>query len=87
MADENTERRSADMEKAEGDRSTAEENLRNAEESPRTGPDDDRDYAGGITNRTLDEEIMNQQSLAPRGKGQTEERGRTSGRSDNEDIE
>jgi len=46
------------------------------------GYEDDGDNAGGITNRSLDEEMDNQNSLPERGRSQAEERSEN-----NEDLE
>jgi hypothetical protein len=73
MADNNVPSRSANMEQAEGNRSTAEENLRESESgSGATYRDENRDNAGGITNRPLDKEIDNQAELPHRGQSKTE---------------
>lgn len=80
MADKDTPNRAANKEKAEGDRSTAEHNaaVPNSESSTDRGYDDsDRDNAGGITNRPLDEEVENQNALPERGMSQAEERDRS----------
>ena len=76
MADNNTPSRSADMEKAEGDRSTAEKNINESESASGVRyRDENEDNAGGITNRPLDEEIDNQADLPHRGQSQNESRG------------
>ncbi len=73
-----TNRSRTDREQAEGDRSTADENVHGQEPSAGDNYDDeDDDNAGGITNRTLDEEIENQQALPERGKSQADELGRS----------
>ena len=85
MADKDTPNRAANKEKAEGDRSTAEHNaaVPNSESSTDRGYDDsDRDNAGGITNRPLDEEVENQNALPERGRTQQDEDVRN-----NEDVE
>jgi len=85
MADTATPNRAANKEKAEGDRSTVEQNVDvpNSESSTdRAYRDTDGDNAGGITNRSLDEEVENQNSLPERGMSQQDERERR-----NEDIE
>lgn len=61
MADDTTPGRAANME-AEGDRSTYR--------------DVNRDGAGGITNRSFDEERENQDALPERGRTQSDERNR-----------
>ncbi len=76
MADNNTPSRSANMEKAEGDRSTAEKNINESESaSGARYRDENEDNAGGITNRPLDEEIDNQADLPHRGQSKNEPRG------------
>jgi hypothetical protein len=75
MADNNTPSRSANMEKAEGDRSTAEQNIKQSESgSGASYRDENGDNAGGITNRPLDQEIENQAELPNRGKSKDESR-------------
>jgi hypothetical protein len=69
MADETKPSRTANMEKAEGNRSTAEQNISESESgSGASYRDDNGDNAGGITNRPLDEEIGNQAELPHRGQ-------------------
>jgi hypothetical protein len=76
MADDTTPSRSANMEKAEGNRSTAEQNIRESESSSGAGyRDENGDNAGGITNRPLDQEIDNQAELPHRGQSKRESRG------------
>jgi hypothetical protein len=83
MADKNTPNRSTDQDKAEGERWSSEQDvIPNSESSTWRGYDDDGDNAGGITNRPLDEEIENQNSLPERGRTQSDERSRN-----NEDVE
>jgi hypothetical protein len=85
MADNDTPTRAANKEKAEGDRSTAEYNgdVPNSESSTDRGYEDrNRDNAGGITNRPLDEEVENQNALPERGLSQDDERAHN-----NEDME
>jgi hypothetical protein len=85
MADMATPNRAANMEKAEGDRSTAERHadVPNSESSTDRGySDTDGDNAGGITNRPLDEEVENQNTVPDRGMSQEDERTRS-----NKDIE
>jgi hypothetical protein len=78
MADETTPSRSANMEKAEGNRSTAEENIHESESSSGAGyQDENGDNAGGITNRPLDQEVANQAALPQRGENKPENRGGT----------
>ncbi len=78
MADETTASRSANMEKAEGNRSTAEENIHESESSSGAGyQDENGDNAGGITNRPLDQEVANQAALPQRGENKPENRGGT----------
>jgi hypothetical protein len=77
MADKSTPTRSANMEKAEGDRSTVEENIKESESSSGAAyRDENGDNAGGITNRPLDEEVGNQQALPDRGHSKSESGGR-----------
>jgi hypothetical protein len=76
MADNTTPSRSANMEKAEGNRSTAEQNIQESESSSGAGYEDKNgDNAGGITNRPLDQEIDNQAELPHRGQSKNESRG------------
>jgi hypothetical protein len=80
MADNSVPNRSANMEKAEGNRSTAERNLRESESgSGASYRDENGDNAGGITNRPLDQEIDNQAELPHRGQSQEESGGRARG--------
>ena len=75
MADDTTPSRSANMEKAEGNRSTAEQNIHESESSSGASyQDDNGDNAGGITNRPLDQEVANQAALPHRGKSKSESR-------------
>ena len=75
MADNNTPSRSANMEKAEGDRSTAEKNISKSESgSGASYRDENGDNAGGITNRPLDQEVENQAELPDRGQSEDEPR-------------
>ena len=75
MAENTTPSRSANMEKAEGNRSTAEQNIRESESSSGAGYNDENgDNAGGITNRPLDQEVANQAALPHRGQSKSEER-------------
>jgi len=83
MADIDTPNRSANMEKAEGERRSPDQGrVPDSESSTSRGYEDDGDNAGGITNRSLDEEMDNQNSLPERGRSQAEERGEN-----NEDLE
>ena len=84
MPDKDRPNRSANMEKAEGERWSSEQNVvpPDSESSSGGAYHDDGDNAGGITNRPLDEEVENQQALPERGKSQREERSRN-----NEDVE
>lgn len=75
MADMDTPNRSANKDKAEGERSKSDQKaVPNSESSTSRGYEDDGDNAGGITNRPLDEEIDNQNSLPQRGRSQADER-------------
>jgi hypothetical protein len=79
MADNDTPTRAANKEKAEGDRSTAQHNadVPNSESSTDRGyRDANRDHAGGITNRPIEEEAENQNALPERGLSQADERAR-----------
>ena len=83
MADKDTPNRPANKDKAEGERWSSEQNvIPDSESSTSRGYEDDRDNAGGITNRPLSEEIDNQNSLPDRGNSQAGERSRS-----NEDLE
>jgi hypothetical protein len=83
MADMDTPNRSANMEKAEGERRSPDQGrVPDSESSTSRGYEDDGDNAGGITNRPLDEEMDNQNSLPERGRSQAEERSEN-----NEDLE
>lgn len=84
MADKDTPNRAANKDKAEGERWKSEEGvIPNSESSTdRRYRDDNRDHAGGITNRGIGEEIENQNTLPERGRSQEDEQVR-----DNEDIE
>ena len=83
MADNDTPNRSANKDKAEGERWSSEQNVvPNSESSTDRGYQDDGDNAGGITNRPLDEEVENQNALPERGLSQADERSRN-----NEDVE
>ncbi len=78
MTDETTPSRSANMDKAEGDRSTAEENIQESESDSGAGyQDENGGNAGGITNRPLDQEVANQAALPHRGENKPETRGGT----------
>ena len=78
VADKDTPNRPANKDKAEGDRWTSEQNvIPNSESSTERGYEDDGDNAGGITNRPIDEEIDNQNSLPERGRSQSDERTRS----------
>jgi len=84
MADKDTPNRAANKDKAEGERWQSEEGvIPNSESSTdRRYKDDDRDNAGGITNRPIGEEIDNQNTLPDRGRSQDDEQVRH-----NEDVE
>ena len=82
MADKDTPNRPANKDKAEGERWSSEQNvIPDSESSTSRDYEDDGDNAGGITNRPLDEELDNQNSLPDRGNSQADERRK------NEDIE
>lgn len=75
MADDTTPNRSANMEKAEGNRSTAEQNIHESESgSGASYQDDNGDNAGGITNRPHDQEVASQAALPQRGHSRSETR-------------
>jgi hypothetical protein len=81
MAAKNTSHRSVNMEKADGDRWRSEDDtVENADRNHYVA--DDRDATGGISNRSLNEEIKNQEALPDRGTSQQDGRSRR-----NEDIE
>ncbi len=85
MADNDTPNRAANKDKAEGERWSSNDNV--VPESDRSAgrlnqDDHDKDDAGGISNRSLGEEIDNQNSLPARGQSQGDERSRN-----NEDLE
>jgi hypothetical protein len=84
MADNDTPNRSANQDKAEGERWKSEEGvIPHSESSTDLGyGEGDGDKVGGITNRPLDEEIENQDALPERGQSQADERSRN-----NEDLE
>jgi hypothetical protein len=84
MADNDTPNRSANRDKAEGERWKSEEGvIPNSESSTDLAyGEGDGDKVGGITNRPLDEEIENQDALPERGRSQADERSRN-----NEDLE
>jgi hypothetical protein len=71
MADQDRPNQNANKSKAEGDRWESDsDTVRNAdrdEHPERLYDTDDRDDAGGITNRPLSEEIDNQEALPDRG--------------------
>jgi hypothetical protein len=82
MADKDTPNRAANKDKAEGERRTSEAVIPNSESSTdRRYADNDLDNAGGITNRPIDEEFDNQNSLPERGRSRREQNG------DHEDLE
>lgn len=80
MADANTPNQTANKSKAEGDRWSAEQTsaTRASERSDVAGnyADQNGDDAGGITNRSYDEEVDNQESLPDRGMSREESRNR-----------
>ena len=84
MADKDTPNRAANKDKAEGERWKSEEGVIPDSESStdRRYSDDTGDNAGGITNRPIDEEIENQNTLPDRGRSQDDEEVR-----ENEDME
>jgi hypothetical protein len=84
MADNDTPNRAANKDKAEGERWKSEQGaVPNSESSTDRGySDDNGDNAGGITNRSMDEEVDNQNSLPDRGRTQRDEEERG-----NEDLE
>ena len=78
MADSNTPNQNANKSKAEGDREGARQSsaTRAADRNDIASNYDDEngDNAGGITNRPLDQEVGNQQSLPKRGMDRNESR-------------
>jgi len=84
MADNDTPNRAANKDKAEGERWKSEQGvIPNSESSTDRGySDDNGDNAGGITNRSIGEEVDNQNSLPDRGRTQRDEQVRG-----NEDVE
>lgn len=82
MTDKDTPNRPANNDKAEGERWSSEQDVVPNSDSTSRGYENDRDNAGGITNRPLSEEIDNQNSLPDRGNSQADERTRN-----NEDLE
>jgi hypothetical protein len=85
MADNDTPNRAANKDKAEGERWKSNDNVV-PESDGNAGhvkqDDGDKDDAGGISNRSLGEEVDNQNSLPARGQRQSDERSRN-----NEDLE
>ena len=72
MPDQDRPNQNANKSKAEGERFSEEERKDETNAAPDTHPErqydeNDRDDAGGITNRPLSDEIGNQQSLPERG--------------------
>ena len=83
MADNDTPNRAANKDKAEGERWKSEQGvIPNSESSTGRGYEDEGDDAGGITNRSIGEEVDNQNSLPERGRSRSDERTRN-----NEDVE
>jgi hypothetical protein len=83
MADNDTPNRAANKDKAEGERWRSEQGvIPNSESSTDRGYEDEGDDAGGITNRSIGEEIDNQNALPDRGRSKSDERTRN-----NEDVE
>ena len=85
MADNDTPNRAASRDKAEGERWSSKDNV--VPESDNSAgranqDDDDKDDGGGISNRSIGEEVDNQNSLPARGQRQGDERSRN-----NEDLE
>ena len=74
MVDKDTPNRAANKDKAEGERWTDRGVIPNSESSTdREYGDENRDNAGGITNRPIDEELDNQNSLPERGRSRKEQ--------------
>jgi hypothetical protein len=83
MADNDTPDRDENKDKAEGERWKSEQGvIPDSESSTQRTYKDEGDTAGGITNRSIGEEIDNQNSLPERGRSQSDEETRG-----NEDIE
>ena len=77
MANPESPNQAANKSKAEGERWTSEpDSVEQADRDTPVAdyPQDDGDNAGGITNRTFDEEVDNQESLPPRGMSKDEPR-------------
>jgi hypothetical protein len=81
MADSNTPNQNANKSKAEGDRRSAEQasatRAADRNDIASNYADENGDNAGGITNRPLDQEVGNQQSLPKRGMDREESRNST----------
>ena len=74
MPDRDKPNQNANKSKAEGERWTSDADSVNKVDydvPAENYPPDDGENAGGITNRPLDEEMDNQESLPARGKGKT----------------
>jgi hypothetical protein len=82
MADMDTPNRAANKDKAEGERWESEPGVIPNSESSTNRRYESGDRAGGITNRSLGEEIDNQNALPERGRTQRDEEVRS-----NEDVE
>ena len=67
MADQDRPNQNANKSKAEGERPAQGRNSPGDEHPERNYPADDRDNAGGITNRPISEEVENQERLPERG--------------------
>jgi hypothetical protein len=82
MADMDTPNRAANKDKAEGERWESEQGAVPNSESSTNRRYESGDHAGGITNRSLGEEVDNQNALPERGRTQRDEDVRN-----NEDVE
>ncbi len=82
MADMDTPNRAANKDKAEGERWESEQGVIPNSESSTNRRYENGDRAGGITNRSLGEEVDNQNALPDRGRSQRDEEERS-----NEDVE
>lgn len=77
MANQDRPNQNANKSKAEGERWSSEQNtVRKVDHDipAENYPADDGDNAGGITNRPLDEEVDNQESVPARGMSRDESR-------------
>lgn len=75
MADKNIPSRSANMEKAEGDRWTSDPDTVEVADRYAEGIGDENEGAGGISNRPLSDEVKRQESLPERTTSRSEATG------------